>query len=853
MARFHVLANGSICLWLLSFAAMFDGAVAMQVRAESGTSPAKAKPAFTNRLSRETSPYLLLHAHNPVDWYPWGPEALEKAKRDDKLIFLSIGYSSCHWCHVMEQKVFSNVDIARYMNEHFVNIKIDREERPDLDDVYMTALSLYLQATGSSQTGGWPLSMFLTPTGKPLGGGTYFPPGEEEGRLGFPTLMKRVLQSWEEKRPELETNAELLTKAVQASSRPRVALEPVKLSPAMVTSIYDRLKAGFDPDFGGFGFNPDNADRPKFPLPTKLALLQYQAGRTGDEQGAAMLYATLDHMAAGGIHDQLGGGFHRYSTDRFWRVPHFEKMLYDNAQLIDVYAEAFRKTRNARYRDVVVGIVEFVFRDLTDPQGAFYAALDADTDGVEGKYYVWSTRDLKAVLSAEELQLARQVYGLEEPPNFELGHVLLMPQTLAEIAQEWNVAPSQIERRVLEIKKKLIAARDRRELPALDDKILTSWNGLMIRALANAGAILDKPEYIQAADKAATFILTQMRDDKGNLRHTYRNQQATLNAYLDDYAFLCEGLLALQQATGDEKWSNAARRLTDAQLDLFWDAQQKGCYFTSHDHEEILAKTKSAYDSVLPSGNSVTVRNLLRLAAISKQPVYRERAKETLELFTPAFQEFAGGSTNMALALAEYLQPPEQSSAPAATPAVRAPVRDSEIETTSGERPAAKRPKTPELVSGDVYLSVDRLPAGRTCQVLVHLKIADKWHINANPAQPDYMVPTKVTLKSKRGTKLAQVRYPVGEKLEQPGAETPLSIYSHHADILGVIEVPVSAAGGNEELTVEIKYQACNDKQCLPIKTLTLSLPVPVAKQGEPVKAINAKLFPPARSKTPAR
>ena len=843
--------------------------------AAPATDPAAPKDTRpTNRLIRESSPYLRHHAHNPVDWFPWGPEALEKARKEDKLIFLSIGYSSCHWCHVMEDKVFSNPEIARIMNEHFVNIKVDREERPEVDDVYMTALSLYFQAIGSSQTGGWPLSMFLTPDAKPLGGGTYFPPDDEEGRMGFTTLMSRVVQSWKDKRKEFENNAELLTRAVQSSSRPRLALQPVKLERALVTAVSANLQATYDAEHGGFGFSATDPERPKFPVPTKLALLLYEARQHADQPAGEMLYHTLDRMAAGGIYDQIGGGFHRYSTDRFWRVPHFEKMLYDNAQLAEVYAEAFAVSNKPRYREVAEGIIAFVLRDLTDPQGGFYSALDADTEGVEGKYYVWTLGEIAAVLSTEDAKICRAVYGMGEMPNSDLGYVLERPRPLDDVAQELQLDRAQLDARLATIEQKLLAQRSRRHAPLRDDKILTSWNGLMIRCLARAGLLFEQPAYIRAAEKAAHFVLLSMRDDKGHLQRSYRTSQPALNGYLDDYAFLVEGLLALQQATRDEKWGNAARRLIDLQLEQFWDEKQTGCFFTSHDHEAILARTKPAYDSVLPSGNSVTVRNLLRMAAISAQSTYRDRARETLELFAPQFARTPGGLTNMALALNEYLDAPEFAAPPKRAalaepdrPHVQRPadavrsrpsavtiiqVNDQQpvkvAQAAPSEKPE-KPAKPPEIVTAQAFLSVDRLPSNAACKVLVRLTIAEHWHINANPAQPDFLIPTRLTLKSKLGTRLGTVRYPAPEKLEVPESDEPYLVYSGTADLVGVLEVPAAAAGLREELTLEIKYQACNKDECLPPKTLSLKMPIDVARDNRTVKSINAKLFAPPPKK----
>lgn len=851
----------------------------------------KSAHKFTNRLARETSPYLLLHAHNPVDWYPWGPEALEKARKEDKCIFLSIGYSSCYWCHVMERKVFSDPEIARYMNEHFVNIKIDREERPDLDDVYMTALQVYYQALGVNSAGGWPLSLFLTPDGKPLGGGTYFPPRDEEGRMGFSTLMARVFQGWTDQRKDMQGNAEYLTQAVQATMKPRVSLTPVKLETALITQLVEKLQASYDPEHGGFGFNPAAPQRPKFPVPVKLALLQYAAKKQSDQKSGQMLYHTLDRMAAGGIYDHLGGGFHRYSTDRQWHVPHFEKMLYDNAQLADVYAEAFRQTGTARYKQVAEETIAFVLRELTDPMtGGFYSALDAETDGIEGKYYVWSRAEISATLSPDEAKLISAVYGLNSEQNFEHGYVLQLARPVAEIAAEMKLTPSQLEARLTSARQKLLAARQKRQPLLRDDKVLTSWNGLMIRSLARAGTNLEKPQYVEASAKAATFLLANLRDERGRLLRTWRGGTAKLNAYLDDYAFLIEGLIALHDATRDDKWLNAARRLTDLQLELFWDAEQKGSYFTSHDHEAILARTKNAYDAVLPSGNSVAARNFIRLASLSKQASYRERAKETLDVFASAMQENPGGLTNMALALGEFLESPDLSAvrgilvpdetpsaivltggtkpasrrsipldnpsqsvieqAAASTPATLPPETAfaQADKKKSEDKPAAK--KSPDLVTGEVFLSVDRLPPGSTCKVLVRLTIAEGWHINTNPAMPDYLEATLLTVAAKQGTKLKSVSYPRGEIIPQPGNESPLHVYARRAEIIGTLEIPAAAAGSKEELSFQVKYQPCNDDQCLPPKTLTLKVPIAVAAKGEAVKSINAKLFePPAKKK----
>ncbi len=824
--------------------------------AEGDSDPptAAGKPANlpANRLSRETSPYLLSHAHNPVDWYPWGPEALEKAKKEDKPIFLSIGYSACHWCHVMEKKVFSDPVIARYMNEHFVNIKVDREERPDLDDIYMTALQLYLEAVKSPQSGGWPLSMFLTPDTRPLGGGTYFPPNDDEGRLGFPTLMKRVIGAWRDSRKEMDKNADILADYVRVAARPRAAIKPAVIERAAIEPVLKSLTNSYDAEEGGFGFNPKAPDRPKFPQPTKLALLQYEASRHANEAAGKMLYFTLDRMADGGIYDHVGGGFHRYSTDRAWRVPHFEKMLYDNAQLADVYSDAYRYTKQRHYKEIVEGTIAFLFRELRDGGGAFYAALDADSEGVEGKYYVWTDGELAKILSADELAACNAVYGTGGEQNFELGHVLEIKLPIDAAAKKLKLPAVQLERQMAEIDKKLLAARQERRAPARDEKILAAWNGLMIRTLARAGVILEKPEYITAAEKAAEFLLAEMRDEKGRLYHGYAARQAKLNAYLDDYAYVNEGLLALHLATGNEKWANAAKRLSDMQLQFFWDEQGKGCYFTSHHHEALLARTKSAYDSVLPSGNSVTVRNLLRLAAFSKQPDYRNRARQTLELFVPLIADSPGGLTNMALALGEYLDVPEPATGD------RSPLRrtmgiapDSEILLAAGEdAPGTKKPAKPEYVTGQAFLSVDRLPAKGKCKVAVQLQVAEGWHIHANPAgDADLDIATDLELESKLDVELKNVRYPAGKKADRGEGEKPQLLYMGKVTIIGELEVPAAAAGKRDELILYVTYQACNDNRCLPPKKLKLTIPVAIARQGETVKSINDAVFAPPKKK----
>lgn len=810
---------------------------------------AAEKKSPANRLAKETSPYLLLHAHNPVDWYPWGPEAFAKAKKERKLIFLSIGYSSCYWCHVMERLVFKNPEIARYMNEHFVNIKVDREERPDVDEIYMTSLQVYFQAIGVPQSGGWPLSMFLTPDLKPLGGGTYFPPDEKDGRQSFPSVLKHIHAAWTEDPDGLQKSADSLAKIVQQTVRGRPVLMPVKLEESLVSNCVNEVKETFDSEYGGFDFNPQQASRPKFPVPVKLSLLQKQLDLHPEDDCAKMLYLTLDKMAAGGIHDQLGGGFHRYSTDRFWRVPHFEKMLYDNAQLADVYVAAYQATRKQQYRAVADDIFGFVLRELTDELGGFYSALDAETAGVEGKYYVWTRDEVKQALEPDEVRLIAQHFGMDRESSFEHGYVFEVVRSVAELAQDFKLSPKEIEDHLASIKQKLLAVREKREPLLRDDKVLTSWNGLMIRALAHASVAFKRPEYLQAAEKAALFVLTRMRDENGRLLRSYRSQTAKIPAYLDDYAFLIEGLLAVHQASGDEKWLNAASRLQDQQQKLFWDDKQHGFYFMATDHEQLLVRMKDTHDSVLPSGNSVSIRNLVRLARATNKPEYRKLAEQSLSSCVTVLQDSPRGAVNLAVALSEFLQ------AAKAEPTIEktaglldVDVGESVIQLAAAEdEPPAARKKTPEHVKGRAILNVDRLPAGAECEFLIILDIDKEWHITTNPAPDEFGIPTELTLKSKLKVAEKDVVYPEGEEYPVPGKSQKEKQYRKRVEIRGVLEVPAAAGGKEEELELRVKYQACNESTCLAPKTLSLKVPVAVARKGEKVKAINDKFFKPEK------
>jgi uncharacterized protein YyaL (SSP411 family) len=625
----------------------------------AGAEPAKPRPA--NRLGREVSPYLLQHAHNPVDWYPWGEEAFARAKKESKLVFLSIGYSSCHWCHVMERESFSNDEIAKILNTHFVCIKVDREERPDIDAIYMTALNVL------GNRGGWPLSMFLTADGKPIFGGTYWPPEDKEegGRTfaGFKTVLKKVQEVRAEKPKELEQQAERVAAATRdalaGAVRGRALID---LDRSLVAGAVEGLEGEFDKKYGGFGSAAREFRGPKFPTPPYLLLLQHEAARARSDQLDTMLAVTLDHMARGGIYDHLGGGFHRYSTERTWTVPHFEKMLYDNAQLLEVYAAAYRHAKKRQYRRVLEETVTFVRREMTAPEGGFYSALDADSEGQEGRFYVWTRREIDDGIDDEaRAGLLAKVYGADEKPNFEEKyHILRLPAPLAEQAEAMKATEEALAGRLAPLRKKLLHARDQRPRPFLDTKVLTAWNGQMIAGLARAGQALGDKEPVAAAGSAADFVLKNLRTREGRLLRTYgaapgQKLAARLNGYLDDYAFFVHGLLTLHDVTGEKRWLNEARALTDVMVKFHLDKDAGGFFYTSNDHEQLFARAKDQYDAAQPSGNSMAAQDLVRLWVKTGDAAYGQLAANTIKSLAASLKTNPTAVTALAQALAMYL------------------------------------------------------------------------------------------------------------------------------------------------------------------------------------------------------
>ena len=607
---------------------------------ESTTEKPQAAHEHSNALKDETSPYLLMHAHNPVNWYGWNEESLKLAKQENKLIFLSIGYSSCHWCHVMERESFLDEEIAKFLNENFVCIKVDREERPDVDAIYMESL----RVVNPKVNGGWPLSMFLTPDAKPFFGGTYFPArdGERGARVGFLTIVQKVFEAWKNQNDKILSDANYVATEVKKRMSGLAVAKDAKINEAWVRGCLSRLNATFDSQFGGFNFDPNNPNRPKFPEPSNLFFLLDQVEQNpGDKSSTEKLIKTCERMMMGGILDHLGGGFHRYSVDRYWKIPHFEKMLYDNAQLATVYSRAFELSKQPEFRMVVEEMLEFVTREMQDKGGAFYSALDAESEGEEGKFYRWDKEEIRKTLTTEEFELFAKVYGINAAPNFETKYYVPqfsdnMQQTATKVGRE----PAALISELKPIRKKLFDLRAKRIRPLTDTKILASWNGMMIRGYADAGRILKNDSYIETAKQAAKFILDKMVNDEGRLVRTYTDGQAKLNAYAPDYACVVDGLLAIHKATGETEWLDASVKIQTKQDELFWDDQHGGYFYTSGDHESLMARAKKVTDGPVPSGNSVTAGNLLQLYNLTKDQQYLDRARQTVLAASPLLDEF---------------------------------------------------------------------------------------------------------------------------------------------------------------------------------------------------------------------
>jgi len=576
----------------------------------------------SNRLINEKSPYLLQHAYNPVDWYPWSEEAFEKARKENRPVFLSIGYSTCHWCHVMEHESFEDPEVAKLMNEVFISIKVDREERPDIDNIYMTVSQMM---TGG---GGWPLTIIMTPDKKPFFSGTYFPKESRYGRIGFVELIQNIDRSWKNQREQIDESAEEITSVLKQNS---INDEGTEIPPAVFEKTYKYYSEKFDKEFGGFNVSP------KFPSPHNLLFLLRYYKRSGDENALAIVKKTLVEMRKGGIFDHVGFGFHRYSTDQKWLVPHFEKMLYDQAMLLHAYLETYQITKNESLKSTVEQTIEYVLRDMRSREGGFYSAEDADSEGVEGKFYVWTTDEVKTILGEEDGELFCKVFNLTDEGNYEEESTRAKNETniphltdsLEKVVKESGLEFTELINRLNKARLILFTAREQRVHPLKDDKILADWNGLMISALAKAGRILKNDDYVKAASIAAEFINAKLRAKDGKLIHRYRDGEAKLNATLDDYAFNIWGMLELYETAFESKYLAQAIELNKILMKHYWDKLYGGFFFTPDFGESLIVRTKEIYDSAIPSGNSAMMNNLIRLGRLTSNQEY-DKAADTL-------------------------------------------------------------------------------------------------------------------------------------------------------------------------------------------------------------------------------
>jgi uncharacterized protein len=592
--------------------------------------------ASENRLARETSPYLLQHAHNPVDWYAWGDEALERARREDRPILLSIGYAACHWCHVMERESFENEAIAQLMNDSFVCIKVDREERPDLDDIYMSA------TVAMSGSGGWPMTVFLTPEQQPFFAGTYFPPVDRFGRPGFRTVLQKLAELWQNERQAVLGQAKELTDHVRKLAAPGVGGN-LRLDSQL--GAVEQLAQSYDTRYGGFG------KAPKFPPAQSLELFLRCVRRTGDARARSMLTGTLDGMKAGGMYDQLGGGFARYSTDERWHVPHFEKMLYDNAQLAKVYTEAYQLTADAEYARIASETLDYVMREMQGAEGGYYSATDADSEGVEGKFFVWEPHEIEELLGPEDAERFCAYYDVTPQGNWEGLNVLRVQRPHEVVASELGISAESLRESLARAVPILYEARSKRVPPLLDDKVLVAWNGLMIEAFAQAARVFPERGYAESASRAADFLLQRLKRPDGGLYRTYRAGKAHLAAYLEDYAYFAQGLVSLYEVTGDERYLNEAERLAEQVLSDFADVQGGPFYQTAHTHEALIARVRDGHDGAIPNANAIAAHALARLARHLGRPAWEERAREALRGYAQAVERLprAFGSTLNAL------------------------------------------------------------------------------------------------------------------------------------------------------------------------------------------------------------
>ncbi|MEO8277147.1 MAG: DUF255 domain-containing protein [Thermoanaerobaculia bacterium] len=777
----------------------------------------------TNRLSHESSPYLLLHAHNPVDWFPWGPEALAKAKAEDKPIFLSVGYSTCFWCHVMERESFSDPAIAGLMNEEFVNIKVDREERLDLDEIYMLATQLL---TGQ---GGWPNSVFLTPELKPFFAGTYFPPIDSRGMPGFPTVLRSMIHAWKERRADVEQQGEELADSIRRHLTEIESFPGELPASGPADKAFASLRERFDATWGGFG------GAPKFPTPSNLFHLLSFASPHPDEPSppsapsaeeradrsniaVMMLTSSLDGMSRGGLYDQLAGGFHRYATDREWKIPHFEKMLYDNGLLLEVYARELERSGSAEAERIVRETAQFLASEMTAPEGAFWSAIDAETGGREGAYYVWTRDELDLALGTEGAAFLAPIFGFDGEPFFEENRfVLHLPRALDLRAKERRLTREELLADIAPLRAKLLAARFRRRRPATDDKILADWNGIAIGGLAVAGKILRDEAIVAQAARAADFVLENLRAADGVLLHSFRGGAGKIPAVISDYAFLIRGLLRLHEATGSSRYLENAVRLSDEQVRRL--GSSNGGFYNVAEADDLLVRGKEIFDGALPAANGISAENFLDLAAATGEVRFRDLAERTLRAFAPIVDRHPEGAKTMALALARFARFPRASVGS----------RAGSVSNAGSLRSAAGGVAEPRFsVKGEggnpgaldsaaqavVKLTMRSAEHEEDGWIRVRLlvEVAEGWHLDADLQLEGFDLELDP----------AATTYPEPATISAPGTSLDQQAF------LGEFEISARARAsepGKRMGELQLTYQACDDHRCLPPAHQAIEIP----------------------------
>jgi len=761
------------------------------------------KHAHTNRLVDQTSPYLLQHAHNPVQWYPWGDEAFQKAKLENKPVFLSVGYSTCYWCHVMEVESFEDEEVAAVINQHFIAIKVDREERPDIDEQYMVATQLI------AKRGGWPNSVWLTPDGKPWMAGTYFP------KQGFIQVLEQLADVWKNRRDEVNQQADVLTKATQQMSRPAMN-EGIELNPQLNKQATDLLVARFDPSLGGFG------GAPKFPPHGTLQLLIRQFRETGDKSLLNPISITLDAMSLGGIHDHIGGGFHRYSTDAEWLLPHFEKMLYDNAQLMQAYVDGYQITGYQRYSDAVADIHGWVKREMTSPEGAFYSALDSGEVGKEGEAYVWPVNRLPSLLGATDAALFAEIYNFLPEGNFKEQstgkrmetNIPHLTESIERIAAKRGQSEQELAFNLAQMRDKMLVERQTWPQPRVDDKVLTSWNGLMIGSLAYAGRVLQEPSYIESASRAADFILKNMLRDEVLLR-TYRNGVAKIPGYLDDYAYFAQGLIELNRATGDPRWLDQAIRLTKRMLSEFEDRENGGFYFTSAAHEDLMLRTKHlGGGGNMPNPNGVVVQVLIQLDALTGDRAYRKSAKRTLESLSGLLAGQPHGVETLLVATSEYLASTK----------------------TESPKSASLMEQSRRVNAVTIRISPSRLTAkpGDAITLKVMLEIDEGWHLYGENPESEFLLASTVSVDASEQVAIGKMKSPQAQSKLDPILNKTLNTYSGPIEFEVPLTIRSSAKPGKIPLSISVKTQACDKNRCLPPQSTAFALELEIPSNTKP-------------------